>query len=89
MRFRFVPLVAVSALFVGCAPIVSGVMNATTTDADVLSKTALYFDAKPQSVTISGIDKQALATLYRATYKGVTYNCKLYYGEVNCRRPGA
>lgn len=89
LRFQFALLAAASGLLVGCAPLVSGVMNATTTEADVLSKTAAYFQTEPAHVTISNVDKQALATLYRAKYKGVSYGCKIYYGEVSCRKPGA
>lgn len=76
-------------LLAGCAPMISGVMNATTTDADVATKTAAYFGAKPEQIKITNINKQALATDYQTTYKGVLYNCTIYYGAVTCKKPGA
>ncbi|MDO5693517.1 MAG: hypothetical protein Q4G70_13765 [Pseudomonadota bacterium] len=80
--------VAVVASLAGCAPMLSGAMNAGTTEADVLAKTAAHFGAKPEEVKISAVDKQLLATDYKATYKGVLYNCTLYYGSVTCKKPG-
>lgn len=78
-----------SALLTACAPMISGVMNATTTEADVTTKTAAYFGAKPEQIKITGLTKHALATDYQTTYKGVLYNCTLYYGSVTCKKPGA
>ena len=79
---------ASTALLTACAPMISGVMNASTTDADVAAKTAAYFAAKPEQIKITNINKQALATDYQTTYKGVLYNCTLYYGSVTCKKPG-
>lgn len=71
----------------GCAPMISGTMNLSV-DEDVLqTKTAKYFNT--DKVKITDMDKQALSTSYRAQHKGINYNCKLYYGEVTCKRPGA
>jgi hypothetical protein len=74
--------------FVGCAPMVSGAMNASITEADVMSKTAKYFGAKQKDIKVTDIDKGALATNYKTTYKGKLYNCSIYYGQVKCQRPG-
>lgn len=80
---------AASMLFLtGCAPMISGVMNATTTESDVATKTADYFGAKPDQIKIANINKQALSTNYQTTYKGKLYNCTLYYGAVTCKKPG-
>jgi hypothetical protein len=72
----------------GCAPIISGAMNASTTEADVVNKTVAYFGAKPDEIQISNIEKHALDTTYKAVYRGVLYNCSIYYGAVNCKQPG-
>lgn len=79
---------AISALFSGCAPIISGVINASINEDSLVEKTATYFSAPRESIAISGIKKEALATSYLATYKGKSYNCSVYYGAVNCKSPG-
>ena len=43
-----------------------------------------YFQAKPGEVKVTNIQKQALATDFRAQYKGKPYNCTVYYGNVKC-----
>jgi hypothetical protein len=59
--------------------------------AKVLEKTADYFNTKPQNIKITSLDNSNYLTMgtdYKATYKGVTYNCTLVYGHVDCSRPG-
>jgi hypothetical protein len=58
------------------------------TDDVVMAKTAKYFGASPKDVTVSAIDKGALATSYQAKHAGQLYNCNIYYGEVTCKKPG-
>lgn len=76
--------ILLSQLSTGCA-----VMNAATTEDSALSKTSEHFGAKPSEITISNYEKQLLTTTYKARYKGVLYNCVIYYGQVNCKRPGS
>lgn len=73
----------------GCAPIVSGVMNAKVTDEDVRQKTATYFGVRPSQMEISHIKNETLATSYQVRLKGSFYNCSIYYGAVTCKKPGA
>ena len=72
-----------------CAPMISGAMNATVTEQDVIDKTIKYFGATRQELTISDIEKKALSTDYKVRYKGKNYNCWIYYGDVSCKQPGA
>jgi ABC-type glycerol-3-phosphate transport system substrate-binding protein len=72
-----------------CAPMISGVMNAATTDQDVIEKTAKYFNAPGQDIKITGIEKKALSTDYKVNYRGKNYNCFVYYGDVTCKQPGS
>lgn len=72
----------------GCAPIVSGVMNAKITDDDVKRKTATYFGVKLSQLEISNIKNETLATSYQVRLKGAFYNCAIYYGAVTCKKPG-
>ena len=80
---------AAGSQMIGCAPIISGAMNATVTDQVVLEKTAKYFGVAPKDITVSGAEKGALATSYNTKFRGKLYNCSIYYGEVNCKQPGA
>jgi hypothetical protein len=88
MKFRFMmqalTAVALSQFATGCA-----VTNAATTEKSALEKTTAYFGAKPGEVVIAAYEKQALTTTYQARFKGVMYNCVIYYGQVNCKKPGA
>ena len=72
----------------GCAPIVSSAMNASVNEQEVRTKTAQYFGASEDEITITSYDKQLLATGYQTTYQGELFNCRLYYGSVDCARPG-
>ncbi len=81
-------IVALSTLLAGCSPIISGAMNATVEEKDIVQKTADYFSTDPKELKITNIDKKALFTIYKTTYKGVLYNCKLHYDVVECKKPG-
>lgn len=83
--------IAISAAFAfltGCAPMISGVMNAAVDENSVLEKTAKYFGAARENLTVSSIEKGALSTTYQAKNAGKIYNCSIYYGAVNCSQPG-
>lgn len=83
----FFALVSVFSLS-GCAPLVSGAMNASLSDEDVVVKTADYFGAQQKSIKVSNIEKGALTTNYKVNYKNTLYNCSIYYGSVTCKKPG-
>ena len=68
----------------GCAPMISGVMNATVDENAVSEKTAKYFGVNRENITISSIEKSALTTSYKAKYARKIYNCSIYYGQVTC-----
>lgn len=72
----------------GCAPVISGVMNAAVDENAVYEKTAKYFGVSRDSIIVSSIEKGALATAYRVKYAGRLYNCSIYYGTVDCKQPG-
>lgn len=72
----------------GCAPILSGAMNASLSEKEVATKTADYFGTQEKNINITNIDKGALQTSYKATYKKTLYNCTIYYGAVTCKQPG-
>lgn len=72
----------------GCAAVISGTMNATTTDKDLVEKTANYFATTKGKITISAIEKGTFTTSYRAKYSGKIYNCYMQYGGVSCKQPG-
>lgn len=72
----------------GCAPIISGTMNMSVTEDVVWDKTSKYFGTNRKNLTITQIEKHALATSYQTKYKGKLYNCSIYYGEVQCKEPG-
>lgn len=84
-------LVIIGGLFLstsGCAPIISGAMNLNVTDDEVIEKTAKYFGASRKEISISQIEKGTLATTYQTRHGGKLYNCRVYYGEVDCKQPG-
>jgi uncharacterized protein YceK len=60
--------VTVSLSLSGCAAVLSGAMNGATTDEAVVTKTAAYFGADRAQIKITDINKQLLATSYKATY---------------------
>lgn len=78
-----------AASLTACAPMISGAMNAATTNDDVIDKTVKYFNASRQEVTITDIEKKALSTDYKVNYRGKNYNCFVYYGDVSCKQPGS
>lgn len=80
----FTVLIIGSALLAGCAPIISGAMNATLTEKDILDKTASHFGIPATKLSISDIKNDVLATSYKTRYAGKTYNCSIYYGAVKC-----
>lgn len=79
-----------SAMFFlsGCAPLLSGAMNAGVDEKAVVEKTAKYFGTSTNNLQVSNIDKGALTTSYQVRYSGNLYNCTIYYGDVNCQQPG-
>lgn len=87
---RLISLTVVTAALSlsGCAAVLSGAMNSATTDEAVVTKTAAYFGADRAQIRITDINKQLLATRYKAIYKGTMYNCSIYYGTVSCGKPG-
>ena len=88
---RLIALAAItttSLSLTGCAAVLSGAMNSTTTDETVATKTAAYFSADRSHLKITDIHKGLLATNYKTTYKGTIYNCEIYYGSVSCSKPG-
>lgn len=72
----------------GCAPMVSGAMNATMSEEAAVAKTATYFGAEPKEIVITQFEKGPLSTSWSARYKGTFYNCSIYYGSVSCTKPG-
>ena len=78
-----------SALLGGCAPVVSGAMNAGVDEASLPARTAEYFGTSPGRVRVSEVNRGLLATSYKARVNGALYNCRVYYGSVDCMRPGA
>lgn len=76
--------ILLSQLATGCA-----VTNAVTTEDSALAKTSDYFGAKPSEIAITNYEKQLLTTTFKARYKGALYNCVIYYGQLNCKKPGA
>lgn len=73
-----------SAMTTGCAPMISGVMNASLDNEAILVKTAEYFGAPRSKVTISNIKNDVLASSYNASLGGKVYKCSIYYGAVKC-----
>lgn len=84
-----VSLITGVVLTSGCAPMISGAMNATVTDDVVFEKTAKYFGVSHNEIKITSIDKGVLETSYQVRYAGKFYNCSIYYGSVTCKQPGA
>lgn len=73
----------------GCAPVLSGAINATINDDTVVTKTADYFGVPQNEITVIKIHHGALSTTYNTRYDGKLYNCLIYYGKVTCKIPGA
>lgn len=86
--FIVIPMALGVLIFTGCAPMISGAMNASLNEKDVSTKTAAYFGTQEQKINITNLNKGALQTSYKATYKKTLYNCTIYYGEVSCKQPG-
>jgi hypothetical protein len=72
----------------GCAPVISGVMSADETEATAKQKTAVYFGVPESQIRLENYEDGMLAKTYRAYYQNTMYNCRLYYDEVTCARPG-
>ena len=77
-------MLATAVSLQGCAVVASGASNLGNNEETVNQKAAEYFQAKPGELQVSNIKKQALATDFRASYKGKPYNCTIYYGSVKC-----
>lgn len=85
----FTASVVLAIMTTGCAPLISGTMNLAVTEAAAIDKTAKYFGVERKEITVTDFNKGALATGYRVLYQGRQYNCRIYYGEVDCKQPGA
>ena len=77
-----------SALVSGCAPLISGAMNATLDENTIYEKTANYFNVDRKIIEIYSIKNDVLSTTYRTRYAGRIFNCSIYYGTVDCSQPG-
>ena len=77
-----------SALVSGCAPLISGAMNATLDENTIYEKTANYFNVDRKTIEIFSIKNDVLSTTYRTRYAGRIFNCSIYYGAVDCNQPG-
>jgi murein L,D-transpeptidase YcbB/YkuD len=77
-----------SAMTTGCAPMISGVMNAALDENAIYEKTAAYFNVPRSRLTITDIKNDVLASSYKATVVGKAYKCSIYYGEVKCSNLG-
>lgn len=86
---RVAIILAGSAVLFACAPMVSGVMNASVDENTVYEKTAKYFGVTRENISVSSIEKGMLATTYHVRRAGKFYNCTIYYGAVDCKQPGA
>ncbi|WP_157896881.1 peptidoglycan-binding domain-containing protein [Acidovorax carolinensis] len=69
----------------GCAPLVSGAMNAAVDENAIQEKTAKYFAVEPGAFSIFSVEKGALTTAYKVNLEGRIYNCSIYYGDVDCK----
>lgn len=78
-----------TAMLTGCAPMISGAMNAALSEESILEKTASYFGAAPGKVTVWDTKSDLLTTSYKARYASKAYNCSIYYGEVKCTLLGS
>ncbi len=72
----------------GCAPMISGAMNASVDEQQALTDTAYYFGVSESAIQIENFEKHTLASTYRAYIDDTMYNCRIYYGEVECKKPG-
>ena len=88
-KYLIAVLLASTAFISGCAPIISGAMNATVDENTVYEKTAKYFSTERENISISSIEKGALSTTYQAKVAGKAYTCTIYYGGVSCGQAGA
>ena len=77
-----------STLLSGCAPMVSGTQNISTSPELVRAETAKHFGVSTRSVRVQNYNKGLLATQYQARVSGKLYNCQYYYASVTCKRPG-
>ena len=80
----YLALIIGTSILTGCAPIVSGAMNATLTDETILEKTGSHFGAPLSKITISDKQNDVISTTYKTHYAGKVYNCSIYYGTVKC-----
>lgn len=85
---KIVTIASTIGFLSGCAPMVSGTMNANLTEGDVKTKTADYFGVTQSKLTISDLKKNMLDTTYKTKVNGKLYNCTVYYGAVDCKVPG-
>ncbi|NMV39843.1 peptidoglycan-binding domain-containing protein [Ralstonia insidiosa] len=85
-------LLAIAASTISaCAPIISGVMNASLDEDALKAKTGAYLGVPAGSVMISSMEKGAVSTTYKARYGDKRYGCSTSYGQVECKQlpPGA
>ena len=81
-------LIMIFCCLPGCAPMISGAMNASENEKSIACKTAEYFNTTVNEVEILNHENQVLSRSYQTKYKGNIYNCTLYYGVVKCSLPG-
>ena len=85
-KLNLLALLVLVGLFQGC---IGG--EPTPQDKSSLqTKTAKFFGASSDSITINNIESGLIMTGYKANYQGTLYNCVKHnmYGYVNCKKPG-
>jgi hypothetical protein len=68
----------------GCVAALDATANAVSTQATVVSATALYFGLPESAITIQNFDQGLLKTKYQATVQGFVFKCKYHYALVTC-----
>ena len=87
MKTKSILIAAAALTLSACAPVISGAMNAGTSSEDVRTKTAKYFGTEVENIEFGEIKSGLLHKGYTVTYQDVFYNCRVYYGEVECISP--
>lgn len=86
---QFAIVFLAASMTTGCAPIISGTMNASLDESGIFEKTASHFGVPREKLVIYNVKNDILATSYKAHYASKAYNCSIYYGQVTCEVLGS
>ena len=77
-------VLALSFALGGCVAVLDATANAVSTQAIVVSASALYFGLPDSDITLLTFDKGLTRIKFQASVKGFLFHCKYHFALVTC-----